>query len=174
MAMHHMKLKSAVAKHLEEFKADGEQSVRLTLESNDFSPEEVDEIIDALKNGGKASEEKSDKEESEIEQLKKQLAEMQKKLDQKSQAPSPNIVKIKRPKVDEKRGLKLYDLYKVQKEIENEYNDEGDVIKSKFTGNFLKVGRPVKTNIKVQEYRAKIFNDQSINHGERLYLVEEN
>lgn len=80
--------------------------------------------------------------------------------------------KIDRPK-EVKKGLKLYDLYKVQKETRQDINDEGVVVKSVFTGMFIKVGKPIKTNIKVEEYRAKILNDQSINSGERLYEVED-
>lgn len=172
MAMHHMKLKSAVAKHLEEFKAEGEVSVRTTLENSDVTPEEIEEIIEALKNGGKPSEEKDSDEESEIEKLKKELAEAKKKLEEKGNAPSFVSPKIKRPKVDTKRGLKLFDMYNVQKEFAHEYNEDGEIVKSKFTGNFIQVGKPIKTNIKVEEYRAKIFNDQSVNSGQRMYEVE--
>lgn len=79
-------------------------------------------------------------------------------------APSPD--QIERPK-EIKKGLKLYDMFKVQKELEE--NGSGG---QSWTGNFIKVGKPIKTNIKVEPYRADIFNSQSVNSGERLYEVE--
>lgn len=179
MAMHHMKLKSAVSKHLEEFKEGGAESVKETLKTTtDYTPEEIEEILDVLQNGGKATPSTSEKEDeeglTEIELLKKQNADLLKKLEEKSKGnPAPPAPKIKRPEVDKKKGLKLFDLYKVEKEFQQEYNEEGDVIKSKFTGNFIKVGRPLKTNVKIPDFRAKIFNDQSVNSGQRFYSVED-
>lgn len=168
--MHHMTLKSAVAKHFDEFKEAGEESVKATLAASDFSQEEIDEIIDALKNGGKPSEQKDDKE-SEIEKLRKENEQLRKLAAGGMQGPF--VKKIERPKMDPKKPLRLYDMYKVQKDLEQEFSEEGDVVKTKFTGNFIKVGNPIKTNIKVEPYRAKIFNDQSVNSGERLYPVED-
>lgn len=99
---------------------------------------------------------------------KKILAEIKKSMlksfDEPSVKETVSGPSVKRPEKI-KEGYKLYDLYKVQKEYEE---TDGRV---KYTGGLLKVGKPIKVNIKLPEYRAEIFNDQSVNSGEMLFPV---
>jgi hypothetical protein len=98
---------------------------------------------------------------------KKILADIKKSLLKSFEKPieTPSGPAIKRPeKVRE--GYKLYDLYKVQKE----YDEKGG--KVVYTGKLLKVGKPLKVNVKIPEYRAEIFNEQSANTGEMLFPAE--
>jgi len=89
---------------------------------------------------------------------------MLKSFDKSVTDDAPADPGIKRPK-DVAKGLRLYDLYKVQKEM---HDENGRTV---FSGTLIKVGKPVKVNIKLAEYRADIFNAQAANTGEMLFPV---
>lgn len=87
---------------------------------------------------------------------------MLKSFDKPAGDDQPSDPGIKRPK-EVAKGFKLYDLYKVQKEM---HEENGRTV---FSGTLIKVGKPVKVNIKLPEYRAEIYNAQAANTGEMLF-----
>jgi hypothetical protein len=89
---------------------------------------------------------------------------MLKSFDKSSLEDVPSEPGIKRPK-QIANGMSLYDMYKVQKEMDEE---NGRMV---FSGRLIKVGKPIKVNIKLPEYRAEMFNAQSHNTGEMLFPV---
>lgn len=171
MALHKTKLKSAVSKFTPDFMTGGDDVLREALSSTDYTPEEQEEIIEAIKNQGPGSGDGTDspKEESleeKLARLEKENAELK---SQKTAAPGL-FKKIERNAHPEIKGQKTYDMYKVQKElVPNPENPELTI----WTGNFIKIGAPKRTNVRVTEYRAKLFNDHSHNSGERLYPVQQ-
>lgn len=143
--MNHFKLKAAVKKHTQAFIERGEEEVKQLLAIDEFTEDETAEVIAAIK--------------ADI------LSAMSAKKDE---AAAPKST-IKRNEAPLKKGQKAYDRYKVQKNmVPDEKNPEILV----WDGTFVKVGAPVKANIRIEPARAEDLNSQSQNTGERLYEVE--
>lgn len=150
--MHHMKAKSLAKKYAEAFIERGEDEVRqlLQVEDNDIEGDDIDKEIDQV-----------------IAEIRNQIVAALKKPSNENAANGEiGSEPSEKRKVAHRPEHKVYDLYRVQKEMV----DNGE--KQVFTGEFLKVGKPIRTNVKIEPWRAEEINAQSVNSGQRLYEVE--
>ncbi len=144
--MHHTQVKSAAKKHAETFIERGEDEVRQLLAIDEIEGDDADKVIA---------------------EIRKQIVEAIKKPTEPSSSNQGGDAKpTEKRKVAHRPEHKVYDLYKVQKEF---IERDG---KQVFTGEFLRVGKPIRTNIKIEPFRAEDINNQSVNSGERLYEVD--
>lgn len=170
--MHHMTLKMAIKANVETYVNDGEDAVRVNLETkSDFTPEEIEEIIAELKKGGapgtgnnsQPGKQDEESEEDEIKRLREENKQMKRLIDTQTKAATKGELKRNRNPIAP--GQKEYDLYKV-------VVDPGSLNKKPETftdADFVKIGMPKKTCIRLEPYRANRINSQSHNSGERLY-----
>ena len=75
--------------------------------------------------------------------------------------------KITRNPAPVPQGQKEYDLYRVQIDPNSLSKKAEDLVDA----DFIKVGLPKKTNIRLEPHRAELSNSQSHNSNERLYEV---
>lgn len=143
--MNTFKLKAAVKKHSQAFIERGEDEVKQLLAIDEFTEDETVEVIAAIK------------------------AEILSAMSSKSTKGAEPKNNIKRNEAPVKKGQKAYDRYKVQKNL---VPDEKDPERLVWDGTFVKIGSPVKSNIRIEPERAKTLNDQAINSGEYLFEVE--
>lgn len=141
--MHHMQVKSLATKHAEVYIERGEDEVRQLLAIDELTDEDAEAVIKQIK-------------ENLVAALKKPTVKEEKKE-----------VVVDRSHIKLPAGFECYDLYNVQREIVTDENGN-----SVWNGGFVQIGKPVRTEIKLEPWRAEMFNEQSHNSNQRLYKVD--
>lgn len=149
--MHHKTKEAAVKKYAPIYAERGEDETVQHMENDEIEVADQAEIIGEIKAQIKAFAESIGKKSG---------------VDIPSAGGTPNI---ERNNTELSKGQKLYDLYNV---IPLTRPMKNDPRKNEYTGEFEKVGKPKKTNIKVIPENAELINSQSLNSKERLFEVE--